>query len=137
MNDVILSLVARNFMPFILVYGFHLIFHGHVAPVGGFSGGTSIAATAILAVLVWGLEGTGLRYRDDALCGIQAVTLLSYVAVGAAAWLVSKPFLGVMGTFPMGLVGELSIGLMVGVTITGIFIRLSEATDGHSGSSDD
>ncbi|MTI68240.1 MAG: sodium:proton antiporter [Firmicutes bacterium] len=43
----ILASVCRVLFPFILIFGFYIIIHGHLSPGGGFQGG-AILATAFL-----------------------------------------------------------------------------------------
>jgi len=141
MNDLILNVVARNLIPFIIVYGAYVTTNGHLSPGGGFAGGTIIAAALILAVLTWGLENTGLCDREEMLCGAEAASLLGYAGVGAVALFVGRPYLsnlsaGVPGGTPgallsAGLIWVLGgiIGIKVAATLTGVYNRLSEAED--------
>jgi multicomponent Na+:H+ antiporter subunit B len=145
MNDLILNLVARHIIPFILVYAGYITTHGHLSPGGGFAGGTVAAAAMILAVLVFGLEATGLCNREDMLCGAEAAALAGYVGVGAVAWAVGRPFLtNLAAGWPPGSAGALLssgavfalgavIGLKVAATITGVYTRLGDIGDAPQG----
>ncbi len=46
-DSQILSCISRILFPFILLFGFYVIFNGHLSPGGGFQGG-AILATGIL-----------------------------------------------------------------------------------------
>lgn len=53
--DTILRVCSKIFIPFILVFGFYVLFHGHYGPGGGFQAGVIAAAAIILYAIVFGL----------------------------------------------------------------------------------
>ena len=50
MSKIVRS-TANIIFPFILVFGFYIIIHGHLTPGGGFQGG-AVAATGFVLMLV-------------------------------------------------------------------------------------
>lgn len=136
MRDLVLESVARNLIPFVLVYGAYVTTHGHLSPGGGFAGGTIAAAGLVLAVLVWGAGATGIQDGEEGLRFAEAWAMLSYVAIGAAAWLVGRPFLSNLGAgWPAGPAGSLlssgaiwllgaAICVKVAATITGVYAKI-------------
>ena len=56
MNDLILKTITKWLLPFIQLYGVYVVFHGHVSPGGGFSGGAILGASIILYTIVFGLD---------------------------------------------------------------------------------
>lgn len=54
--DVVLRAAAKFFIPFMLVFGFYVQFHGDFGPGGGFQAGVIVAAAIILYAIVWGRE---------------------------------------------------------------------------------
>ncbi len=48
---MILNVAQRVLIPFVILFGIYIIFHGHLTPGGGFTGGTVIAAAFILGCL--------------------------------------------------------------------------------------
>ena len=54
--DVILRVIAKLFIPFILIFGLYVQFHGHYSPGGGFQAGAIVAAAVILYAIVFGLD---------------------------------------------------------------------------------
>lgn len=56
MENGILRVVARFIIPYILMVGLYVQFHGEYMPGGGFQAGIVFAAGWILYVLVYGLE---------------------------------------------------------------------------------
>lgn len=58
--DVILRVVAKILIPFMLVFGIYVQFHGHYSPGGGFQAGVIVAAAVILYAIIFGI-GEALR----------------------------------------------------------------------------
>lgn len=54
----VIRVVAKLLIPFILLFGFYVQFHGDYGPGGGFQAGVIIAAAFILYGLVFGLNET-------------------------------------------------------------------------------
>ena len=54
--DVVLRVVSKLFIPFILMFGFYVQFHGDYGPGGGFQAGVIIAAAVILYAIVFGKD---------------------------------------------------------------------------------
>lgn len=54
--DVILRVVTKLLIPFILLFGIYVQFHGHYSPGGGFQAGVIVAAAVILYAIVFGIE---------------------------------------------------------------------------------
>ena len=55
-DKTILRVVAKVFIPFILLFGLYVQFHGDFGPGGGFQAGVILAAGFILYALIFGLE---------------------------------------------------------------------------------
>ncbi len=56
-HDLILRVVAKLFIPFILLFALYVQFHGEFGPGGGFQAGVITAATFILYAIIFGLRG--------------------------------------------------------------------------------
>lgn len=54
--DVILRVAAKIIIPFMLVFGLYVQFHGDFGPGGGFQAGVICAAMVILYAIIFGLE---------------------------------------------------------------------------------
>lgn len=54
--DVILRVAAKIFIPFMLVFGLYVQFHGDYGPGGGFQAGVVSAAMVIFYAIIFGLE---------------------------------------------------------------------------------
>jgi len=55
-DRVILRVCAKILIPFILMFGLYVQFHGDYGPGGGFQAGVIFAAAFILYVLIYGLD---------------------------------------------------------------------------------
>jgi len=92
-HHYVLRVVAKIVIPFILLYGFYVQFHGDFGPGGGFQAGVIFAAAFILYALIFGLE-KARRAAPPALVrfGI-ALGVLIYAGTGVAGMLLGGKFL--------------------------------------------
>jgi multicomponent Na+:H+ antiporter subunit B len=85
MMSVIVRTISRSIYPFILVFGFYIVIHGHLTPGGAFPGGVLLASAAILLTLAYGIsvkkEEREVNWAEilesDALIAILAVFLFT------------------------------------------------------------
>ena len=82
---VVLRVVTQGLLPFILLFGLYVQFHGDFGPGGGFQAGVIFATAFILFGLIFGLETT------------QQVVPPRWVEVGAAAGVLLFGGVGVVG----------------------------------------
>lgn len=54
--DTILRVVAKLFLPFILMFAAYVQWHGDYGPGGGFQAGVIVAAGIILYAIIYGIE---------------------------------------------------------------------------------
>ncbi len=55
-EHVVIRVVARLLIPFIILYGLYVLFHGKYSPGGGFQAGVIMASTAIIYSLIYGSD---------------------------------------------------------------------------------
>lgn len=55
-HHIILRVVSKILIPFILIFGLYVQFHGEYSPGGGFQAGVIFAAGIILYALIFGLD---------------------------------------------------------------------------------
>ena len=55
-HHLVLRVIAKMLIPFILLFGLYVQFHGDFGPGGGFQAGVIIAAAFILHSLIFGLK---------------------------------------------------------------------------------
>lgn len=89
-DSVILDVVTRVMVPFIQIFAFYVIFHGHYSPGGGFQGGALLAGSVLLQRIVLG--------RDRSLPGFPV------------KWGVPFGVIGVLVFFGTGLLAQVSGG---------------------------
>ncbi len=128
-RNYILRVVSKLLIPFILLFGLYVQWHGDFGPGGGFQAGVIFAAGFILYGLIYGL-GT-LRKALPAWVTRLVLTLgvLLYAGVGVACMLLGSKFLDfdILATKPtdgqhMGIVlVEFGVGLTVFAGIVTIF----------------
>ncbi|MDZ7681478.1 MAG: MnhB domain-containing protein [Fodinibius sp.] len=63
-HSPIILLGCRFLSPYIMIFGFYVIFHGHYSPGGGFQGGTLLAASLLLVRIASGTEIAKLQFKD-------------------------------------------------------------------------
>jgi len=141
MEDIVVRSIARLLVPFIQLYGFYVIFHGHLSPGGGFAGGAIVASSMILYGLSFNLEAGSRKLSHDVSTVLESGGALWFLFIGLAGLLVGAPFLtnkaagfylGVPGRlFSSGMIFLLSIGIGVKVasTMITLFYSLSGGED--------
>jgi len=120
-HHLIPKVVGRLLVPFIVLFGFYLQFHGEYGPGGGFQAGAIVAAGIILYALLEG-ETAALRVvPQSALMAMVIGGALLYGAVGIAGIALGGNFLdySVLADDPVKgqQLGILAIGYSASITI--------------------
>ncbi|MBT8041483.1 MAG: DUF4040 domain-containing protein [Gammaproteobacteria bacterium] len=130
-NDVIPRVVGRMLVPFILLFGLYVQFHGEYGPGGGFQAGALIAAAFILYALIEGEERTLEVLPRNTLIALAAGGALLYGAVGIAGILMGAEFLNysVLASDPITgqQWGIILIEAGVGMTVSGVLLLVFHA----------
>ncbi len=90
---LVLRVVAKLLMPFILIYGLYVQFHGDFGPGGGFQAGVIFAAGFILYALIFGLKNANRVLPRGILRFGIALGVLLFAGVGVYNLLVSGKYL--------------------------------------------
>ena len=91
--DAILRVAAKFVLPFILVFGLYVQFHGDFGPGGGFQAGVIIAAAIFLHAIIFGL-GQTMRIVPPIVVEIMVpLGVLVFAGVGVAAMMTGANFL--------------------------------------------
>jgi multicomponent Na+:H+ antiporter subunit B len=130
-DELIPRIVGRLLVPFILLFGLYVQFHGEYGPGGGFQAGALIAAGFILFALVEG-EGRTLEALPwKALMALTVLGALLYVAVGLAGIFLGSQFLDYSVLASDAAKGQqmgiILIELGVGMTVTGVLLSIFHA----------
>jgi multisubunit Na+/H+ antiporter MnhB subunit len=79
---LIVKTVTRVTVWIIILYGFYIIFHGHLTPGGGFGGGVIIALAYLNFMLAFGKDETGKWLKIKLLQDIEASTATLFLIMG-------------------------------------------------------
>ena len=130
-QHLIPRVVGRLLIPFILLFGLYVQFHGEYGPGGGFQAGAIIAAAVILFALLEGEEKALKVIPQRVLLGLTAGGAILYGAVGVAGMLRGGNFLdySVLADDPVKgqQLGILLIEAGVGITVTGVLLSIFHA----------
>lgn len=127
--------VGRLLIPFILLFGLYVQFHGDYGPGGGFQAGAIIATAIILYSLLEG-EAQALRVLPQrVLTWLVAGGALLYGAVGVITMFLGGNFLdySVLASDPITgqHIGIIVIEAGVGITVTGVLLSIFHAFAGR------
>lgn len=130
-DDLIPRVVGRLLVPFILLFGLYVQFHGEYGPGGGFQAGALIAAAFILYALIEGEARTLEALPPKALLALTVAGALLYGGVGLAGIVQGSEFLNysVLASDPVKgqQLGIILIELGVGMTVTGVLLSIFHA----------
>lgn len=89
----IIRVVAKLLIPYILLFGFYVQFHGDFGPGGGFQAGVILASAFILYGLVFGVTEAKRVAPPLVIEKLIALGLLVYAGTGVATMLLGGNFL--------------------------------------------
>ncbi len=128
-EKLVLRIVAKRFVPFVLLFALYVQFHGDYGPGGGFQAGVIFAAGLILYAMVFGLDALERAVPPRLVEVGAAAGVLLYASVGIATVLLGAPFLDydALAASPRDgqhlgiLLVELGVGLSVASVMTMIY----------------
>ncbi len=128
-NQIIPRVIAKLFIPLILLFALYVQFHGDFGPGGGFQAGVIFAAGFVLYTLIYGLDEAKRVARPAVVEIVMAFGLLLYAGTGVVGMIKGGRYLdyGVLGTDPVHgqhlgiLLIELGVGITVASVIIGVF----------------
>lgn len=144
---VIVKTITRLLIGAIFVFGFYIIFHGHLTPGGGFSGGVILATAMILLILAYGKKVALEHFGRDLMLYLECFGGLMFLLIallGLSKGAFFQNFLGKGIPFDVlsgGFIwlSNLAIGLKVWAALFAIYLALIviRVTDkGYTGSED-
>lgn len=130
-HHVIPRVIGRLLIPFILLFGLYVQFHGEYGPGGGFQAGAIIAASVILFALLEGETRAQQVIPQNVLLMLSALGALIYGGVGIVTILLGGNFLEysvlAADTVKGQQLGILLIEAGVGITVTGVLLTVFHA----------
>lgn len=130
-HSPIILLGSRFLSPYIMVFGFYVIFHGHYSPGGGFQGGTLLAASLLLIRIAGGTEIAELQFKDYLATPYAALGVFIYFGTGLVALIMGGYFLDYEQLPIPGLEaadlrywGILIIELGIGITVMTVLVLI-------------
>ena len=130
-HHLIPQVVGRLLVPFIVLFGLYVQFHGEYGPGGGFQAGAIIASAFILHALLEGESAALLVIPRGVLLGMAAGGALLYGAVGLAGIAMGGNFLDYSVLLDDPVKGQ-QIGIIVieagvGITVCGALLSIFHA----------
>ena len=124
-------LAGRMLIPFIILFGLYVQFHGEHGPGGGFQAGAIVAASFMLYALLEGEKRALQVLSRRVLTLMIAIGALLYGVVGVAGIVLGGNFLdySVLMSDPVAgqHIGLLLIEAGVGITVTGVLLSIFHA----------
>ena len=130
-HHLIPKIVGRLLVPFIVLFGLYVQFHGDFGPGGGFQAGAIIATGIMLYALLDGETAALAAVPRRLLLGMVAGGAILYGGVGVASILMGGNFLdySVLAADPVDgqHMGILLVELGVGITVSGALLSIFHA----------
>lgn len=127
-DQTLLRVVAKLLIPYILLFGLYVQFHGEYGPGGGFQAGVIFAAGVILYGLVFGLGEARRVVPPRALAVLVPAGVLLFAGVGVATILLGGNFLdyNVLARNPVHgqHYGIVLVEIGVGLTVAAVMITI-------------
>lgn len=135
-ENLILRVGTKYMVPFMLVFGLYIIFHGDLSPGGGFQGGVVIASAFIFYGMVFGKAEMHKILPRGVSDTLIAVGVLMYAGTGAYCLLAGYRFLDYTPLEPSSPGGAEAWGMSiveygVGFTVSMVMVTAyNEITEG-------
>lgn len=88
----IVRTAANLLLPFILIFGFYVVVHGHLTPGGGFQGGAVMATGFAMMIVAQAWEKVQGAFKKDLLKTVEGVGLVLFLGTAISGFVVGKPF---------------------------------------------
>lgn len=140
-HHLVLRVVAKLLIPYIILYGLYVQFHGDYGPGGGFQAGVIVASAIILYALIFGVERARQIFRPQVLLVLAPLGVMIYALVGYAAMAMGGAYLDydfLLANDTAGQhMGVISVEFGVGLTVTAVMTLIFLAYAGRTHEIDD
>lgn len=127
-HHLVLRVVTKLMIPFILIFGLYVQFHGDFGPGGGFQAGVIMASAFILYGLIFGLENARKVAPPAVVTKLVAAGVLIYAGTGYMGLFKGANFLdyGALSKDPVAgqHLGIMIIEFGVGTTVAAAMITI-------------
>ena len=127
-GDLILRVLAKLLIPFILLFGLYVQFHGDFGPGGGFQAGVILAAAVIFYGLIFGLDDARRLVPEGLVESMMAIGVLISGGVGVAGLLLGGHYLDYFVLDPNPVHGQhrgiFWVEVGVAVTVAGVMLKV-------------
>jgi len=127
-NDLVLRVVAKLLIPFILLFGLYVQFHGDFGPGGGFQAGVILAAAVIFYGLIYGLADALKLVPEAVVESMMALGVLIYGGVGVAGLLLGGNYLDYFVLDSNSVLGQhrgiFWVEIGVATTVSGVMLKI-------------
>ncbi len=132
-HHLVIRVIAKLLIPFILLFGLYVQFHGDFGPGGGFQAGVIFAVAFVLYALVYGLDNARRIIPDRYIRAGIALGVLIFAGTGVVAMFLGGNYLdySVLAHDPphgqhLGIfVVEFGVGLTVASVMVAIFFAFA------------
>jgi len=126
--DLVLRVIAKLLIPFVLLFGLYVQFHGDFGPGGGFQAGVILAAAVIFYGLIYGLEDARKVVPEPLVESMMAVGVLVYAGVGVAGLLLGGNYLDYFVLDRDPVLGQhrgiFWVEVGVAITVSGVMLKI-------------
>lgn len=131
----IVKTISKIVSPFIMIFGFSIIFYGHLTPGGGFPGGVVIASSFVILLLPYGKEKVLKKISLDLSDILHDIGAILFLVVALTGFLGGIFFLNIFDKGKLFslwsggnlLFSNIAIGLKVGTSLFLAIVLLSMA----------
>lgn len=144
MNEhMILRVVGKFLIPYIMLFGLYVQFHGDFGPGGGFQAGVIFASAFVIHTLLFGIRSTQSIAPEWLLKAVASGGVLLYAGVGVATMLAGGEYLNynVLAANPITgqhigiILVEFGVGLTVASVIMLMFFTFAARGESEEGAS--
>ena len=100
----IVKVISSMLFPFIMIFSFYVIMHGHLTPGGGFQGGTIGASAVVMLIVAFGARHTERRAGEEKLSAFESIGGTVFVVVALFGFIMAATFMSnfLVGTSVFG-----------------------------------
>ena len=136
MNEhMILRIVGKFLIPYIMLFGLYVQFHGDFGPGGGFQAGVIFASAFVIHTLLFGVRNTQKIAPEWILRVVASSGVLLYAGVGVVSMLAGGDYLDydVLAADPIAgqHIGIILVEFGVGLTVASVIMLMFFAFAGR------